>query len=67
VSEILFTTSEDLQVREAEVTMTTGHVQGRRMRYPELETRYELHETLGSGGFAKVKAAVHKLTGERVC
>jgi serine/threonine protein kinase len=47
--------------------MTTGHVQGRRMRYPELETRYELHETLGSGGFAKVKAAVHKLTGERVC
>ena len=29
--------------------MTTGHVQGRRMRYPELETRYKLHETLGSG------------------
>ncbi|CAI8029347.1 Maternal embryonic leucine zipper kinase, partial [Geodia barretti] len=46
--------------------MTTGHVQGRRMRYPELESRYELHETLGTGGFAKVKAAVHKLTGERV-
>ena len=29
--------------------MTTGHVQGRRMRYPELESRYELHETLGTG------------------
>ena len=32
-----------------QVTMTTGHVQGRRMRYPELESRYELHETLGTG------------------
>jgi hypothetical protein len=38
----------------------------RRVRYPELESRYELQETLGSGGFAKVKAAVHKLTGEKV-
>ena len=29
--------------------MTTSRVTGRRMRYPELETRYELQETLGSG------------------
>lgn len=38
----------------------------RRVRYPELEEHYELYETLGSGGFAKVKAGIHKLTGEKV-
>lgn len=36
------------------------------MRYPEVEERYDLYETLGTGGFAKVKAGVHKLTGEKV-
>jgi maternal embryonic leucine zipper kinase len=48
--------------------MTTHHhiLPSRRVRYPELEARYELQETLGSGGFAKVKAAIHKLTGEKV-
>lgn len=35
-------------------------------RYPEVEQNYELFETLGSGGFAKVKLGVHKLTGEKV-
>ena len=35
-------------------------------RYPEVEEYYDLHETLGSGGFAKVKLGVHKLTGEKV-
>eukprot|EP00731_Ephydatia_muelleri_P017625 Em0010g723a len=38
----------------------------RRQRYPELEAQYELHETLGAGGFAKVKEGVHRLTGEKV-
>ncbi|KAI0989691.1 hypothetical protein GJ496_007918 [Pomphorhynchus laevis] len=28
--------------------------------------RYEIHETIGEGGFAKVKLATHKLTRERV-
>lgn len=31
-----------------------------------LEGQYELHQTIGSGGFAKVKAATHLLTGQRV-
>lgn len=31
-----------------------------------LEGQYELHQTIGSGGFAKVKAATHLLTGEKV-
>eukprot|EP00731_Ephydatia_muelleri_P017624 Em0010g722a len=35
-------------------------------KYPELEALYELHETLGAGGFAKVKEGVHRLTGEKV-
>ncbi|XP_064388109.1 maternal embryonic leucine zipper kinase-like [Halichondria panicea] len=35
-------------------------------QYRELREHYVLHETLGSGGFAKVKAGVHKLTGEKV-
>lgn len=31
-----------------------------------LEGFYELKKTVGSGGFAKVKLAVHILTGEKV-
>lgn len=31
-----------------------------------LDGLYELHETIGSGGFAKVKLATHILTGEKV-
>ncbi|XP_019857367.1 PREDICTED: maternal embryonic leucine zipper kinase-like [Amphimedon queenslandica] len=42
------------------------HRQHVRPRYPEVEENYELFETLGSGGFAKVKLGKHKLTGEKV-
>ncbi|XP_056374260.1 maternal embryonic leucine zipper kinase [Hyla sarda] len=34
--------------------------------YEELLKHYELHETIGTGGFAKVKLATHLLTGEKV-
>ena len=34
--------------------------------YAALEGQYELHETVGPGGFAKVKLATHLLTGEKV-
>ncbi|KAK7111612.1 maternal embryonic leucine zipper kinase-like [Littorina saxatilis] len=34
--------------------------------YPELKGFYHLRETIGSGGFAKVKLAYHALTGEKV-
>ncbi|KAG8454955.1 hypothetical protein GDO86_001248 [Hymenochirus boettgeri] len=34
--------------------------------YEELLRHYELHETIGTGGFAKVKLARHRLTGEKV-
>ena len=34
--------------------------------YDVLEGLYELHETIGSGGFAKVKVATHLLTGDNV-
>jgi len=34
--------------------------------YKVLEGYYTLHETIGRGGFAKVKKATHVLTGERV-
>ncbi|XP_045600655.1 maternal embryonic leucine zipper kinase [Procambarus clarkii] len=34
--------------------------------YAVLEGQYELHETIGSGGFAKVKLGTHLLTGEKV-
>ncbi len=33
--------------------------------YSALEGQYELHETVGTGGFAKVKLATHLLTGEK--
>ncbi|KAL8587769.1 hypothetical protein ACOMHN_020987 [Nucella lapillus] len=35
-------------------------------QYPELKGFYHLRETIGSGGFAKVKLAYHALTGEKV-
>uniref|UniRef100_A0A4X2PZP7 Maternal embryonic leucine zipper kinase n=1 Tax=Xenopus tropicalis TaxID=8364 RepID=A0A4X2PZP7_XENTR len=34
--------------------------------YEELLKYYELHETIGTGGFAKVKLASHLTTGEKV-
>ncbi|XP_063176983.1 maternal embryonic leucine zipper kinase isoform X1 [Chroicocephalus ridibundus] len=34
--------------------------------YEEILKCYELHETIGTGGFAKVKLARHLLTGEKV-
>ena len=34
--------------------------------YAALAGLYELHETVGSGGFAKVKRATHLPTGEQV-
>ncbi|KAM8961601.1 maternal embryonic leucine zipper kinase [Pelodytes ibericus] len=34
--------------------------------YEELFKYYDLHETIGTGGFAKVKLATHLLTGEKV-
>ncbi|XP_069093729.1 maternal embryonic leucine zipper kinase isoform X3 [Pleurodeles waltl] len=34
--------------------------------YDELLKYYDLHETIGTGGFAKVKLARHLLTGEKV-
>jgi maternal embryonic leucine zipper kinase len=36
------------------------------LQYAALQNTYELHETIGSGGFAKVKLATHTLTGEKV-
>lgn len=36
------------------------------LQYSVLQNMYELHETIGSGGFAKVKLATHMLTGEKV-
>jgi maternal embryonic leucine zipper kinase len=35
-------------------------------RYPDIEKEFEVQETLGTGGFAKVKAGVHRATGEKV-
>ena len=34
--------------------------------YSILDGQYELHETVGTGGFAKVKLATHLVTGEKV-
>lgn len=34
--------------------------------YSVLDGYYELYDTIGSGGFAKVKLGVHCLTGEKV-
>lgn len=34
--------------------------------YSALDGQYQLHQTIGSGGFAKVKLATHVLTGEKV-
>lgn len=35
-------------------------------QFTELRGLYHLRETIGSGGFAKVKLAYHALTGEKV-
>ena len=34
--------------------------------YAALEGQYDLHETIGTGGFAKVKLATHVVTGDKV-
>lgn len=34
--------------------------------YSALDGYYEVYDTIGSGGFAKVKLGVHCLTGEKV-
>ena len=34
--------------------------------YSALDGHYELHDTIGTGGFAKVKLATHLLTGDKV-
>ena len=34
--------------------------------YSALDGKYVLHETVGTGGFAKVKRATHVATGEKV-
>jgi serine/threonine protein kinase len=34
--------------------------------YEALETQYDVGDTIGRGGFAKVKEAKHHITGERV-
>ena len=34
--------------------------------YAALDGQYELHDTIGTGGFAKVKLATHLVTGEKV-
>jgi maternal embryonic leucine zipper kinase len=36
------------------------------VRYAVLKGLYELEKTVGCGGFAKVKLAMHTLTGEKV-
>jgi len=36
------------------------------VRYAVLKGHYELEKTIGCGGFAKVKLAMHTLTGEKV-
>ena len=34
--------------------------------YCALDGYYEMYDTIGSGGFAKVKLGIHCLTGEKV-
>ena len=34
--------------------------------YSALDGYYEMYDTIGSGGFAKVKLGVHNLTSEKV-
>ena len=40
--------------------------EGSRNAHPILDGLYELHDTVGTGGFAKVKLATHTLTGMKV-
>ena len=50
----------------SEVIHTTATSSSSGDAYSVLEGLYELHETVGTGGFAKVKLATHLLTGEKV-
>ena len=45
---------------------TSSHVSSKSHGYAALDGLYELHETVGTGGFAKVKLATHAITGEKV-
>ena len=38
----------------------------KKFHFSILDGQYELHETVGTGGFAKVKLATHLVTGEKV-
>ena len=40
--------------------------EGSQNAHPCLDGLYELHDTVGTGGFAKVKLATHLLTGLKV-
>ena len=40
--------------------------EGSNPAHPILDGLYELHDTVGTGGFAKVKLATHILTGMKV-
>ena len=40
--------------------------EGSHNAHPILDGLYELHDTVGTGGFAKVKLATHILTGMKV-
>jgi serine/threonine protein kinase len=49
-----------------EDVMPSSYSSGSNRGYVALDGLYELHETVGTGGFAKVKLATHLLTGEKV-
>jgi len=51
---------------KTDVTMPEGGGGGGSTSYSILESQYELHETVGTGGFAKVKLAIHLTTGDKV-
>ena len=40
--------------------------EGSQNAHPCLDGLYELHDTVGTGGFAKVKLATHLMTGLKV-
>ena len=41
-------------------------LEGSKNAHPILDGLYELHDTVGTGGFAKVKLATHILSGMKV-
>jgi len=45
---------------KADLPITSGS------KYPELDTLYKLHKTIGNGGFSKVKMATDLTTGNTV-